>query len=112
MTKKPTEGETTTPEPGPDAKKRSVEKIDFTKPVAVILYQTESRNNFLTVTEADCENGRTPVEQAQVVAAGLALNQGHTVAVFGPQTAVKVPPKEPQADDMELPFLKATAGSD
>ncbi len=88
--------------------KRHVDKINFAVPVAVILYQTESRNNFVTVTEAECEKGRSVLEQAKVMAAGLALNQGHTVAVFGPQVAVKIPPKDPIADDMELSFNAAT----
>ena len=80
------------------AEPRRVEKIDFTKPFAVIFHQTESRNHFEIVTGKDC------VAEAEKIAAGMALNQGRTVAVFGPQAKVKVPPAEPQADDLELNF--------
>jgi len=83
----------------PESKeKRAVEKIDFTKPFALLIYQTASRNNIVPVTGPDC------LAEAEKMAAGLALQQGHTVAVFGPQCKVKIPPAEPSADDLPLDF--------
>lgn len=87
-----------------DKPKRTVDPIDFTKPVAIILFQTDTRNNVQVITPADCEGGETPVERAEKMAAGMALNNDRTVAVFGPQLKVKIPPKEPQADDLDLSF--------
>ena len=83
---------------------RTVEQIDFTKPFAVLIHQTPSRNNFEIVTQADCKDDETPLQKAAKIAAAMALNHGRTVAVFGPQAMVKIPPKEPQADDLDLNF--------
>jgi len=80
------------------APKRTVDLIDFTKPISITMYQTETRNNIEVFT------GEDHAADAERHAAGLALNSGKTVAVFGPQTKVKIPPKEPQADDLELAF--------
>ena len=91
MTDKPTET-------AEEAKKRTVEQIDFTKPFAVVFHQTEARNHFEIVTGADC------VAKAETKAAEIATNTGRNVAVFGPQAKVKAPPKEPVADDLELNF--------
>lgn len=79
-------------------KPKGIEKLDFTKPIAITLHQTEARNHF------EIFNSDDAVEDAKKHASAMALNQDRTVAVFGPQVAVKVPPKEPQADDLELNF--------
>lgn len=91
MTEKPTEI-------AEEAKKRTVEQIDFTKPFAIVFHQTEARNHFEILTGKDC------VETAATKAAEIATNTGRNVAVFGPQARVKTPPKEPVADDLELDF--------
>lgn len=87
----------------PDAGKRDVEKIDFSKPFAIIFSQTAARNHFELISGHDC------MAKAQQQAAFIALNQERPVAIFGPQIAVKIPPAEPQADDMELSFQNPPA---
>lgn len=95
MTKpKPTDDNT----PAPDGIKRAVAKIDFTKPFAVIVHQTETRNNFEIIEGDDC------MTVAAEKAAVIAMNQMRPVAVFGPQVKVKVPPVKPMADDLPLAF--------
>lgn len=82
--------------------KSKVEVIDFTKPVHVVFDQTASRNNFKLI-QGD-KDGKTAQERALSIASGIAMNSGRTCAVFGPQMAVKAPPKEPQAEDVKLDF--------
>ena len=88
----------TTPTPNTDGPKRTVDPIDFTKGVSIILHQTEARN-FTEVFTGPGHKAR-----AELAASGLALNSGKTVAVFFTQDKVKVPPKAPQADDLPLNF--------
>jgi hypothetical protein len=88
----------TTPTPNTDGPKRTVDPIDFTKGVSIILHQTEARN-FTEVFTGPGHKAR-----AELAASGLALNSGKTVAVFFTQDKVKVPPKAPQADDLPLSF--------
>lgn len=81
-----------------NAPKRTVDEIDFSRPISIILHQTASRNTFEIFT------GENHASDAATAASKLALDAGKTVAVFGPQNAVKVPPQAPQADDLELQF--------
>lgn len=88
----------TTTAPTAESLKTTVEPIDFTKGISIILYQTGARNNTNIFT------GRGHAKRAEDQASDLALNGGKTVAVFHQQSVVKVPPKEPQADDLPLDF--------
>ncbi len=88
--------ETTETKPAPV--KRVVDQIDFTKPFAVLVHQTDARNNIEIIEGHDC------VEIAKEKAAELAISKGRHIAVFGPQIAVKAPPAKPTADDVPLSF--------
>jgi len=85
-----------------EGKKRPVEKLDMSRPVAILLHQTESRNNIEVLAARDDEDAGALMRRAYEVAAEAALRLERPVAVFGPQVAVKIPPAVIHAGDMPL----------
>lgn len=89
----------TTPEP--ENKRDPVKPIDFSKPVAVLVRQTPTRNVFTVIT------GDTPeavLISANETAAKMALDLGATVGVFGPQRTAYVPPPPAAAAQLGMSF--------
>ena len=82
-----------------EAPAKPVTKIDFTKPFAVVVDQTESRTNTQIITG---DSVADVVAKAEAEAARIALSTGRPAAVFGPQRAVKSAPVV--AADLALEF--------
>lgn len=87
-----------------EASKRTVQQVDMAKPFAILLHQTESRNNWSNVVAEDGETVAELMARVDTMAAELAIQYGRPVAVFGPQSKVKIPPTKPVADEIELKF--------
>ncbi len=82
---------------------KAAARIDFTKPCALVLDQTDSRNNLLTF---QADTVAEVMQKANEAASEIAMKTGRPCGVFGPQAAVKLPPAK--AVDMPLAFAVAT----
>lgn len=79
-------------------KAAAVTPVDMSKPIWIAFYQTTAKNLYETFgTEAEAR------EFAAKRAEG-----GSTVAVFGPQKAVMLPPEKPVVQEMKLDFAEAS----
>lgn len=72
----------------------TVDRVDLSKKVWVVFYQTTSKNLFDTFDQ----------EAAARDYAERRAEGGATVAIFGPQKAVLMPPEKPIVKEMALDF--------
>lgn len=82
-----------------EAPAKAVARIDFTKPFAVVVDQTESRTNTQIITG---DSVADVLDKATAEAARIAISTGRPAAVFGPQASVKTAPVI--AADLALDF--------
>lgn len=75
-----------------------VNKVKFEEPIWLTYDQSDTTNVFKTFQGPNAE------QEARDWASDKAERLKRPVAVFGPQEAVKVPPKRVTADDMPLAF--------
>lgn len=76
-------------------------RVDFTKPFYLVFDQSDARNHMEWFQGANCE------ERAIRRAREKATTTGRTVAVFGPQEFVFMPPAT-EAQPVQLPWKRGT----
>lgn len=88
------------PPPSPTKpEKKKVDKINFTKPFYVVVYQTDAR----TFTKPF--HGGNAERLATEYATDRAMEHGTTAAIFGPQTTVLAPPKPSEPESVKLSWV-------